>query len=380
MRNVFLLVKNTLKLFFRRKGNLIYILLSVLIPFVVLTLNLSGSSKLTIGVINNDTGILSKDLVNSFKDSQKFKVVNIDKSNLDKYVTKGNIDFAIIFPKDFSKNVIEDKPLKVQIVSIKGKEVALAVKNYIDEYISNLKYLSISSNGDSSTFYKMYQEYEKNALIKLGEYTVKDKSVINDIMTRSVGMFIMFLMMGTSRIAELMLQEKRDKTYSRICAAPVKSIVYASSNFIVNMIVTLFQIGLIMLLLAVFLKLPFDKSFLEIFVILVAFGISAIGLSMLIVAFSDSTAQSGGLSTLIITPSCMLGGAFWPIEVMPKIFQKVSYFMPQRWAIDAITKIEGATSSSDVLLNIFILLAFALTFILIASYKMKMSNKMADFV
>ncbi len=380
MRNTFILVKNTLKLFFRRKGNLIYILLSVLIPFVVLTMNLSGTSKLTIGVINNDTGILSKDLANSFKDSQKFEVVNIDKSNLDKYVTKGNIDFAIIFPKDFSKNVIEDKPLKVQIVSIKGKEVALAVKSYVDEYISNLKYLSISSNGDSSTFYKMYQEYEKNALIKLGEYTVKDKSVINDIMTRSVGMFIMFLMLGTSRIAELMLQEKRDKTYSRIYAAPVKSIVYALSNFIVNMIVTLFQIGLIMLLLAVFLKLPFDKSFLEIFVILVVFGISAIGLSMLIVAFSDSTAQSGGLSTLIITPSCMLGGAFWPIEVMPKVFQKVSYFMPQRWAIDAITKIEGATSSSDVLLNIFILLAFALTFILIASYKMKMSNKTADFV
>lgn len=379
MRNILLLVNNTLKLLLRRKGNLVFILLSIFIPIIFLTFNLSSSSKLVVGVVNKDNGILSKDMMSSLRNSGKFSVVDLNESNLDRYVTKGDVDCALIVPKDFSENIIENKAVKVQIVSIKGKEIALAIQNYVNQYISNLKYLSLSSNDNRDMFYKMYQEYENNSLIKLSEYSVKDKSAINNAMIRSIGFFIMFLMMGASGISELMLQEKRDKTFYRICAAPIKSRTYVFSNFIVNAAVTLFQIIMIMLFLMLFLKLPVDKSFVEAFIVLLIFGLSSIGLGMLITTFSDSTVQSGGLTSLIVTPTCMLGGVFWPVEYMPKVLQKISDFIPQKWAIDAITKIEE-TSNPNILLNIAILLAYALAFILIAAYRMKISDKTADFV
>lgn len=70
---------------------------------------------------------------------------------------------------------------------------------------------------------------------------------------------------------------------------------------------------------------------------------------------------------------------FWPVDYMPKTLQKISDFIPQKWAIDAITKIEE-TSNPNILLDIGILIAFAIAFILIAAYRMKISDKTANFV
>lgn len=350
----------------------------IVIPLIFLSFSFSSSSKLIIGIVNKDNGLLSIDMIKSLQNSEKFKIVGLTEGNINNSVIKGDVDCAIIIPKGFSDNIIGDNVPKIQIVSIKGKETTLAIQNYINLYIRNLKDISVSSNGNRDLFYKMYNEYEKSPF-KLSEVSVKDKSRSNIATMRSIGFFIMFLMMGTSNISDLMLQEKRDKTFYRICAAPIKSRTYVFSNFIVNATATLFQIILIMTFLIIFLKLPIDKSLIEMFAVLSIFGLTSIGLSMLITAFCDSTVQSGNLSTLIITPTCMLGDVFWPVEYMPKALQKISDFIPQKWAIDAITKIEE-TPNHNILLNVGILIAFAIAFILIAAYRMKISDKTADFV
>lgn len=378
MRNMLLLIKNTLKLIFRKKSNIIFILLSITIPLIFLSFSFADNAQLRIGIVNKDNGSLSMDMIKSLQNSEKYKIIALTERNLNNTVAKGDVDCAIVIPEEFSNSIIADNVPKLQIVSIKGQEATLLIQNYINLYMKNIKDISKASNGNKDMFYKMYDEYRKSTFT-LNEFSIKDKSRSNNATMRSIGFFIMFLMMGTSSISDLMLQEKRDKTFYRICAAPLKSRTYVLSNFIVNAAVTLFQIILIMTFLIIFLKLPIDKSLIEMFVVLSIFGLTSIGLSMLITAFSDSTMQSSNLSTLIITPTCMLGGVFWPIDFMPKALQKISNFVPQKWAVDAIMKIEES-SNPNLLINIGILIAFTLAFLLIATYKIKISEKVADFV
>ncbi|MNC77213.1 hypothetical protein D3C75_1291160 [compost metagenome] len=42
------------------------------------------------------------------------------------------------------------------------------------------------------------------------------------------------------------------------------------------------------------------------------------------------------LNALILTPTCMLGGCFWPLSIMPEYMQKAANFTPQKWAIQAV--------------------------------------------
>lgn len=76
----------------------------------------------------------------------------------------------------------------------------------------------------------------------------------------------------------------------------------------------------------------------------------------------------------------MLGGCFWDISLMPDFMQKIGYFVPQRWAMDAIQKLQNGGAQADILLNLIILAAFAAAFILTAIYKFSRTTSLQKFV
>lgn len=379
MRELFLVMGNTSKLFFRRKGNIILLISGIIIPLFFLLFTYGGSGQLRIGVVDKDGSLISADLINSLEKTDKFKVVFLKEDEINDKVSKGKVDSAIVIPQRFEEEILKGNPKDVEIVSIKGEETTLFLKSYLDRKINVLYNLSKASEGNKENFYKMYDLY-KNSPFSLKTYIVEDIGKTAVATTRSLGFFIMFLMFSTFNISNFILVEKRDKTFYRIFASPLKPRTYLVSNFFVNLILTVFQIAFILAFITFILNLGFTKATFDVFLVLVSFGITSIGLSLMIVAFSPSTSYSNTLSTLIITPTCMLGGTFWPLYLMPKSFQKLSDFIPQKWAIDAIEKIQMGGSLSDVYMNIIILLAFALTFILLGIYKIKTSEKMGDFI
>lgn len=116
------------------------------------------------------------------------------------------------------------------------------------------------------------------------------------------------------------------------------------------------------------------------FLILLLFGIVAIGIALVITAFAGSSYMAATLSSLVITSTCMLGGCFWPVDLMPEVVQKISFFMPQQWAIDAFQKVQLGSGMYEILINTMILCAFALALLLIAIYKFYRADDVKKFV
>lgn len=98
------------------------------------------------------------------------------------------------------------------------------------------------------------------------------------------------------------------------------------------------------------------------------------------VAFAKSRAGAGAISNLIIVPSCLLAGCFFPMEIMPDTVRKISTFLPQHWLLDAVNKLQQGYSLGSLYLNIAILLAFATVFALIAIYRFGRNNDSRQFV
>ena len=71
----------------------------------------------------------------------------------------------------------------------------------------------------------------------------------------------------------------------------------------------------------------------------------------------------------------MIGGAFVPIEIMPPLIDKISYFTPIRWAMQSITDIQQGYTFTDIYKNIFMIFLFALVFFVIAIYKTSREEK-----
>jgi ABC-2 type transport system permease protein len=74
----------------------------------------------------------------------------------------------------------------------------------------------------------------------------------------------------------------------------------------------------------------------------------------------------------------MIGGCFWPIEIMPEFLQKAANFVPQKWTIDAIVRLASGESIMDVWMNIVILGLFALILLSFGSAILKPSESQVN--
>jgi ABC-2 type transport system permease protein len=65
----------------------------------------------------------------------------------------------------------------------------------------------------------------------------------------------------------------------------------------------------------------------------------------------------------------MLGGCFWPREIMPKALQQLANFTPVTWVLKASEKLLYGSSINAIGSEIGILLLFALVFLIAGSNK-----------
>ncbi|MBO1578575.1 ABC transporter permease [Bacillus sp. XF8] len=62
------------------------------------------------------------------------------------------------------------------------------------------------------------------------------------------------------------------------------------------------------------------------------------------------------------------------VQLLPASAQKIAGFLPQRWLLDTVAKLQQGMQFTDLYLNILILFIFAIAFFLIAIYKFDRNN------
>ncbi|MGH4123044.1 MAG: ABC transporter permease [Clostridium sp.] len=381
MRNIFLIAQNMFKLIFKKRSNVIvYIILPIALVTIFMSLQgPSSGSKVSMGVINKDKTEIASDMLKYLESTKKFKIVPINQENLEDSVVSGDVQFALIIPENMKQKILSKNTDNIQIISIKGEDATVWIKNYIDMYMKNLMSISKASNGEEVTFNKIYKGYS-NGELKFQSEFVTDNTKGTNATQNTMGLFIMVMLIASGTTSTLILKEKRDGTYQRICASPVSSKQYILGNVIVNLFIVFIQITIVLFLTTKVLNYNTHIPAMQLLIILMSFGIVAVAMGLLIVVCSNSTGSASSLSTLIVTPTCMLGGCFWPVSVMPPFMQRLSDFIPQSWALGAIRRIQTGAQFKDILGNIGVLLAFAVTFFLISVYKMKKDRNVERFI
>jgi len=381
MRNIALIISNILKTTFRKKGNIIvYVFLPLL--GVLLSLLIYGgtvSSQVRVGFTSHDSGALSADVRTLLDSKNGFTVYDVMEEEINDRLTSQSLDLVVTLPEGFTESVYSGDLKDIEIITIKGQETTAWVEQLLNSYMGVLERLSAAAEGNRVLFDKMYGQYEETS-IHLNVASLEDKHVGKTMTLTSIGFLIMFMMLGTSFTSFVILNEKRSRTFYRICTAPVNSRQYILANAITSVLIIIVQIIVIQFTMKSVFRINTGVSGPAMFIILLMFGLVAIGIGLAITAFSSSSYIAGSLGTLIMTPTCMLGGCFWDIGFMPEFMQKISYFMPQRWAIEAVEKLQNNADFSEIYLNLLVLAAFALALILVAAYKFSKTDNLQKFV
>ncbi|WP_306220580.1 ABC transporter permease [Cohnella sp. WQ 127256] len=382
LRDMSWLIRKTLKNTFRSKLSWFVYLGLPLVGVLISTLLYSNSNSgiLRIGIVNNDGHqVITQDAIRFIQGLNQVEITMTDEQTLRSDIVANKLDSGLIFDPGFAVSVQDGNPKRINLVSVKGAQVTIYVKSLLQSYISNVAAIGKGTNGDHTAFDRIYSEYSKQSF-KLTSESVSDSSNVRDMTYQSIGFLITFMMFSAVNLSELILKDKENRTFLRLLSSPVSARTYVLSNVVVNALIILLQILVTVFLMKSVFHIDSGIPYGQLVPILLLFGLASIGLSLLIVAFAKSSQAAGAMQNLIITPTCLLSGCFFPIGIMPNAVQKISNFLPQHWLLDSIDKLQHGEGFGSLGLNLAILIAFTAAFALIAIYRFGRNNDTRLFV
>jgi ABC-2 type transport system permease protein len=382
MKMILWLARNSLRNTFRKKSSWIVFFCLPLVG-VFLSMVLEGNSHgsmLRVGIVNNDGNqAITQDTIRFVEHLNQVKITMTDDKTLRSDIAASKLDSGLVFGQGFAVSVRNGEPKDLDLVSVKGAQVTTYVKSLLQNYIGNVSAIGKETQGDQAAFDRIYTDYAKHNF-KLTAESVTDTSNLKAMTYQSIGFLITFMLFSAINLSELILKEKENRTFLRLLSSPVSARAYVLSNVLVNLFILFLQIVVTLVLMKSVFRIDSGIPYAQMIPILLMFALASIGLSLLIVAFAKSSQGAGAISNLVITPTCLLSGCFFPMDIMPDTIRKISNFFPQHWLLDAINKLQHGDGFGSLGLNLAILLGFAAVFTLIAVYRFGRNNDTRLFV
>ena len=375
MRNLWIVAGNILQRMLKKPGNfVIHLILPVATSvFMFMIFSSNSSSLIQMAVVDHDMSDTSTALLNSIEEMGKFNLVFVDADEADQMIVDNSVSFAYLIPEGFEETILNGDSPTIEVLSVGQNEGTAWISSISDFQIKNVIDMAMASDYYKEAYLTLLDKLDEGDLRLVSE-SVSDESYAKEVVSQAIGMYIMLLMISVTSVSFKIIEERQNGTFARIGMAPVYSKIYTLANILVSMLVVVVQILLVLLSLKI-ANMNFFMPQVVLFTILFVFSLATISLGLMLAAFTKVKEGAGALISLVITPTCMIAGCFWPFEYMPSYLQKIGYLTPQRWALDAISGMQVSQNFVSILPNIAVLLGFAILFFLIATYQFENQDK-----
>lgn len=364
-----------------RKGLLVLLLLPILvISSIVGLFGKSSDHQVQIAVLNEDQSWLSDPIMASIQFSESFHYNELDVKlasleQIKQEVYNGKWGALVHIPAGFTERLLQGKDTAVKLFRKNERlwnvSLGITLMETTERLARNVQLASTVTEDRETRDQLVNQLLEQQE--KGNNNVIREKIVNNNNNTYIlvIGLMLMFMMILANQSIHGIMEDRGNRTMARIFSAPVRAWEIALGNFLGCLLLGSLQLVLILAVTRYAIGFDFGLSFGKLLVILEFFLIAAVGISSAIAGLVKSTANLGNMNTLVVIPTCMLGGCFWPVTMMPDFMQKLSNFMPQRWAIVALEQASSGAALQDFGLPLGILLLFAIVLLAFGSYVLR---------
>ena len=279
---------------------------------------------------------------------------------------------AVVIAESIYKNYEQEEPVFQLIVQRKTQEY-LALSNYVEgvgRTISQSIEISPDKNKDlSNTILGEVADRESLGISR--EVIKKEESDSGSVGMMAIGFTIMFMMFGISGAASTILDEKIGGTWQRLLTSPTTKAQVMSGYLFSYFMMGAIQLFVLMVVMNVIYGSTWGNlGYFLPFAALVI--ITIVGFGLMMASIVKTRQQSGAISAVLIVSTCMLGGVYWPLEIVPDFMQQIAKAVPQSWMITGFREIVSGSLNTPAIGNsVIVLLAFSFLFFTIGLRKMK---------
>ena len=190
----------------------------------------------------------------------------------------------------------------------------------------------------------------------------------------SPGMAVYFTLMAVVMAgANSILRDRQNGTLSRLLATPLNKGKIITGRTLGVFLVGITQISFLILVGQFILGVNWGQDILATMLLSIAFVFSITGFSMALASLCKTPNQLGVIGNMVIVAMSMLGGAYWPVEMLSDQMKLIAKLIPTGWAISGYTDIIlRGMSLMDIWLNIIVLCIFGIAFMAFGIFRLKL--------
>jgi ABC-2 type transport system permease protein len=275
-----------------------------------------------IAVLDNARDESSAKIINELKASRYFDLVAVIHSNKDLEATfqNGKIRMAVIIPPNFEDDLLHGNAGSVQLIAdATDPNVATTLTTYASAIIMDFQN---ELWGREEFPYRINTEMRMlyNPQLK-GSY-----SFVPGVMA------MVLLLVGAMMTSISIVREKELGTMEVILVSPIVPIHVVIAKMIPYLLLSMVNIGTILLLSVYALDVPIRGSLALLVGECFLFTLTALALGLLISSIADSQQTAMLISLMgLFLPTVMFSGFMFPVENMPVPLQIISDIVPAKW-------------------------------------------------
>ena len=182
---------------------------------------------------------------------------------------------------------------------------------------------------------------------------------------------VLFMFLTSMTAAGALVDTKQLGVSRRMVSTPTSVGTIVTGEALGRLSVALLQAGYIVVMTAVFFGVSWGDP-LAAGALIVAFGVVAAAVAMLVGAISTNPQQASSLGVFVGLALGALGGCMIPFQTMPDVMQQLARFVPHSWALLGLqTLIRDGGGIDTVAVNLAVLVGFGVVLMALAAWRFR---------
>jgi ABC-2 type transport system permease protein len=365
------LVRKDIAIFLRDRRALV---VSVLTPIVVAAFFgflFAGTgaggrvvSRMAVGITDLDGSALTKAVIESLNEDESLQIQLLPEPQAEQMVRAGKLRAAVVFPAEFESlatgalvggaGLPDLKLLYDPSQSMVRPMVAGLVTQHIMQRLSRPNFVGGA----------------RPVPFKLEDVPMTTGPRYNSYAHSFAGMSIQFILFMGIDAGIALLMMRQEGMWRRLRAAPLSRGLLLGSRVAGTTLIAVLILTVVYLVARLVFDVRIAGSVPGFIMVASAFALLAATTGLMIAALGRSVGATRGVSMFTVLILVMLGGAWVPAFLFPEWLQRVTEFVPTRWAVDGLDAMTWrGMPLQSAFLPTAILLAWSVFFAMIAVWR-----------
>jgi len=333
-------------------------------------------SNIRLGVVDDSRTPESRELIATLTESKSFQSAGyyFSVDQIGDALSRNQLDAGVVIPYDYARDLQRGRTATVQfLLNAMNANTATIAQGYAQGVLASYNG-GLGGQGIHASFQRASAapDVSHRGLVLLSPTYLFNPGLVSSwfIVT---GVFGLLLILNGSIVASAAMVKERERgTIEQLLMSPA-----STSEIIIAKMAPLFILLFLMVLFAiavmqVVFHVPFHSGLLLILGGAALCILCGISIGTVIATFSKSAEQAQLTSFFVNPPLSTLSGAFYPVEGMPRIFQRLTIFNPvYHFVVIARAALLKGSGMSALWPNFLALTAFTLVLVVLSVWRFR---------